>query len=149
MVEITKEFTFDAAHMLEGHDGLCKNVHGHTYKLQVTLNGDLKKEVSSEGMIIDFKDLKNMVKEYVIELFDHSFIYNIENEKEKEIGSFLESKGLKTCSIKGRSTCENLVGVIFHKLNINNENISSIRLWETPTSFSEYRNIKKTKNDKT
>ena len=61
---ITKEFTFDAAHKLDWHQGKCKNLHGHTYKLQVTVVGELNKN----GIVIDFGDLKNIVNNKVIEV---------------------------------------------------------------------------------
>lgn len=62
---IVKEFTFDAAHRLEGYQGLCQNLHGHTYKLQVGIYGPVKNEAGAadDGMVWDFVKLKQAIKE--------------------------------------------------------------------------------------
>jgi len=74
MITVTKEFSFDCAHMLTGHEGPCKNLHGHTYKLQVevTSYSGVQEEGPSKGMIVDFKDLKQIVKELIVDKLDHS-----------------------------------------------------------------------------
>ncbi len=77
-IRITKKFTFEAGHALYGYDGKCKNVHGHSYKLYVTVIGRPIKEKDNVkyGMVIDFSDLKSIVKKEVIGNFDHSIIFN-------------------------------------------------------------------------
>lgn len=72
---LTKEFVFDAAHQLDWHNGKCKNLHGHTYKLQVTIGGNLNKD----GVLFDFGDLKNIVNNKVINLLDHHYLNEIIN----------------------------------------------------------------------
>lgn len=74
MFLLTKEFHFEAAHHLLGYDGACANVHGHSYKLQVTVGGDIadkNSDIASDCMVMDFKDLKSIVEEKVIKKFDH------------------------------------------------------------------------------
>ena len=109
---VAKEFTFDAAHKLLNYKGLCANLHGHTYKLQIVLSGPVQKN----GMVIDFVDLKKIVTEKVISKLDHKFINKI---------------------IK-QSTAENISIWIWNQLE-KNLPLYEIRLWETPTSFVAYK----------
>ena len=75
-IRITKEFVFDMAHALSNYDGKCKNIHGHTYKLFVTLIGIPCEDCSSpkNGMVLDFGDLKNIVKIPIVDVFDHALV---------------------------------------------------------------------------
>ena len=119
IVEVTKEFTFDSCHRLLEYVGDCARWHGHTYKLQVTLKGKL----NEIGMVLDFKDLKKIVKEGLLTMFDH---HNLND---------------KMCF---NTTAENMSVYIFDLLTvafIQDENIevTSVKLWETPTSFAEYK----------
>ena len=76
MIRITKEFSFEAAHALKGHDGPCRNIHGHSYKLSVTVSGIPATDPKSpkKGMIMDFGDLKKIVKKEIIDILDHALI---------------------------------------------------------------------------
>ena len=118
IVEVTKEFTFDSCHQLLSYVGDCARLHGHTYKLQVTLKGTL----NDIGMVVDFKDLKKIVKEGVINMFDH---YNL-NDK-----------------MNFNTTAENMSVFIFDIVTVallnSSVEVTSVKLWETPTSFAEYR----------
>jgi 6-pyruvoyltetrahydropterin/6-carboxytetrahydropterin synthase len=109
---ISKEFVFDSAHKLDWHRGKCKNLHGHTYKLQVSVKGNL----SEQGIVIDFADLDKIVKEKVIEILDHRLL----NE------------------IIPNPTAENLSIWIWDKLKDNLKGLCEIKLWETPKSFAVY-----------
>lgn len=124
IVEVTKEFTFDSCHQLLEYNGACARLHGHTYKLQVTLEGNLDKT----GMVFDFKHLKAFVQNEIIKDLDH---YNL-NDK----------LGFNT-------TAENMV-VYFYELlskffiDYTKEvkryvAIKEVKLWETPTSFATYK----------
>jgi len=75
-IRITKEFRFEAAHALKGYDGPCRNVHGHSYELAVTVTGEPLGITSSPkyGMVMDFGDLKNMIRSKIIDHFDHALI---------------------------------------------------------------------------
>lgn len=114
-IDTTKIFTFDSAHKLEDYDGDCKYLHGHTYKLEVTVRGKRDKC----GMVIDFKDLKSSVKEEVISVMDHRYLNDI---------------------FDFNPTCENMVEWIFEKLDpklsVGESKLQKIVLWETPTSFA-------------
>ncbi len=75
-IRITKEFRFEAAHALKGYDGPCRNVHGHSYELAVTVSGSPISDTSSPkyGMVMDFGDLKCMIKSNIVDVFDHALI---------------------------------------------------------------------------
>ena len=77
-IRITKEFKFEMAHALKGYDGPCKNIHGHSYELSVTISG---KPINDEnnpklGMVMDFGELKQIIKREVVDLFDHALVLN-------------------------------------------------------------------------
>ena len=77
-IRITKQFSFETGHALFGYDGKCRNVHGHSYKLSVTVIGQPITKVGAVklGMVIDFSDLKKIVKEEVVDVFDHATVFN-------------------------------------------------------------------------
>ena len=83
MFKIAKEFNFDMAHMLDGHDGKCKNLHGHTYKLQVEVAGELVADGAKRGMVMDYADLKAIVKTHILDPMDHAFIYDLNSPKKR------------------------------------------------------------------
>jgi 6-pyruvoyltetrahydropterin/6-carboxytetrahydropterin synthase len=142
MTEVTKEYTFDCAHQLVGYDGLCSNVHGHTYKLQVTVTGDIITDTNSpkEGMIVDFNELKEIVKVAVLNDFDHAFIAC----GDEPILQALINSGCRVTKLNIKTTCENMVKIIAERIQneINKTNklirVKQIKLWETPTSFATY-----------
>ncbi|MDH2997644.1 6-carboxy-5,6,7,8-tetrahydropterin synthase [Pasteurellaceae bacterium LFhippo2] len=140
MFKIAKEFSFDMAHMLDGHDGKCKNLHGHTYTLQVEISGELHSEGAKSGMVMDYSDLKAIVKEHILDKMDHAFIYDLTSEKESKVASLLNDLNSKTFGISARTTAEQMAKYIFDTLTDVGLPVSLIRLWETPTSYCEYTN---------
>lgn len=141
-ITVTKEFTFDCAHMLSNHKGVCSNLHGHTYRLEVTASSELIKEGSSQGMVVDFGDLKSIVKELVVDKFDHSFIFwEGGSEAEKAIARVVEDNGMRIVKFKERPTAENIAMYIIKTLNEYLKDsfikIVKVKLYETPTSFAE------------
>lgn len=139
-IRITKEFVFDMAHALQNYDGLCQNIHGHTYKLQVTLLGTPCNDINSPkyGMVLDFSVLKNVVKTPIVDRFDHALVVP-QNGKFEQLRQF-QTEG-KFIEVPFQPTCENLtiyfVDEIKDKLPKNVE-LFSVRLYETPTSFAEW-----------
>ncbi|MEI6455481.1 MAG: 6-carboxytetrahydropterin synthase [bacterium] len=75
-IRVTKQFRFEAAHALKGHDGACRNIHGHSYELSVTIFGTPNADPGSSkfGMVMDFGDLKKLIHKFVIDPFDHALI---------------------------------------------------------------------------
>lgn len=147
MITATKEFVWDSAHMLEGHLGLCKNVHGHTYKMQVEVahSDGVIRTGPSEGMVMDFKDLKELVNRELIEPMDHAFITSgLCTPQELEITELLRKLGLKVYDLGVRPTAENMAHQFAATLQraINREfwnlRLISVTVWETPTSFAKY-----------
>lgn len=151
-VSITKEFTWDMAHMLGGHEGLCKNLHGHTYKMQVEvcrIDGDVIKNCeASKSMVVDFKDLKNIVKAKIVEPLDHAFMYwnQSPDAAEHQIADILRSTGKKVVEVNFRPTAEEMAIDFFDQLSKDLEDcgldVLCIRVWETPSSFAEVKKEK-------
>ncbi len=136
MTTVTKTIKFDAAHVLTNHQGLCKNLHGHTYRVDVSVT---QAEDDSSDMVIDFKDLKRIAAEVVCERFDHAFIYNTESEGEREIAEVVERHGMRTVAIPFRSTAENLAKLFFGELKSRIPGLSAVKVWETADSCAECR----------
>lgn len=137
-MKISKIFTFDASHMLDGHDGKCQNLHGHTYQLEVTVASILINEGAKAGMVMDFADLKTWVKQTILEPFDHAFLYHGNNERESQIAALLEGWQMKTLCLNQRTTAEYLAIEMYHRLQAVDVPVCRIKLWETPTSYAEY-----------
>lgn len=143
----TKEFTFDCAHMLEGHEGLCQNLHGHTYKLEVEVSnacGTISSGASF-GMVMDFKDLKEIVKRTIVDRFDHSFVfYEYGGSLERAIADLLISHGRRVTKVNYRPTAENMASAFFlilsEELDRTNVHVESVTVWETPTSYAKAKN---------
>ena len=135
MITVTKTIRFDAAHILTNHQGLCKNLHGHTYRVDVSVT---QGDGDTSDMVIDFKDLKRIASEVVCERFDHAFIYNTESAGEREIAAVVEKNGMRTVAIPFRSTAENLARMFFGELKARIPGLSAVKVWETADSCAEY-----------
>jgi 6-pyruvoyltetrahydropterin/6-carboxytetrahydropterin synthase len=140
-IRITREFTFEMAHALWNYDGPCRNIHGHSYKLFVTVRGKILQDSSSAkfGMVIDFSELKKIVEENIIDHFDHSVIIGSEAGK-PELQNIREMFD-RFYIVDYQPTCENLV---IHIVQILKEKLPdrielfSIKLCETAGSFAEW-----------
>ena len=136
MITVTKTVKFDAAHVLTNHQGLCKNLHGHTYRVDVSV---AQAEEDGRDMVIDFKDLKNIATEVICSRFDHAFVYNTASEGEREIAAVVEKYGMRTVAIPFRSTAENLAKLFFGELKARIPGLSGVKVWETADSCAEYQ----------
>ena len=140
-IRVTKEFTFEMAHALLGYDGSCKFVHGHSYGLSVTVTGKPIEALGNPklGMVIDFGDLKKIVKATVVDVFDHALVLNSKTPHTH----FKESKELfdKLILVDYQPTSENMVadfaGRIMARLP-ENAKLLSLKLRETATSYAEW-----------
>lgn len=134
-VIVAKIFTFDCAHQLVGHNGKCANLHGHTYKLEVKIKGPLQTQenVSSEGFVMDFADLKKIVNKLIIDQLDHAFLA-MGNEPALQT---LQASGSKVALLGFRTTAENLALYICHTLKTAGLPMYAVILWETPSSYAE------------
>tara|TARA_B100001094_G_scaffold124623_1_gene120472 strand:- start:225 stop:674 length:450 start_codon:yes stop_codon:yes gene_type:complete len=141
-VRITKQFTFETGHALYGHDGKCKNIHGHSYKLSVTIFGKpLGDSKSSKfGMIMDFSDLKKIVKEEIVNPLDHATIFN-KNTPHLQLANNLKSIGHKVVLVDFQPTSEMLVIDFAKKIKKRlpgDIQLFSLKLQETATCFAEW-----------
>ena len=140
-VRVTKEFHFEMAHALWNYDGACKNIHGHSYKLYITLIGDPNPDPGDHkfGMVIDFKDLKGLVKPTVVDYLDHSLL--VYKQAEGPILDEVRKMYEKVHVVDFQPTCENLVLYIaqqVQELLPGKIKLHSVKLYETATSFAEW-----------
>ncbi len=140
-IRVTKEFNFEIAHALWNYDGHCKNIHGHSYRLFVTVIGEpvQYEEDPKNGMVIDFGDLKKIVKQEVVEPLDHSLILNKKAVDER----FLNASQMfeKRYVVNFQPTCENLVVDFAKKIKARlpeRLKLFSLKLHETASSFAEW-----------
>ena len=141
MTKITRIFTFDAAHLLDGHDGKCQNLHGHTYRLEITVSGRPIQGGAKDGMVMDFADLKTVAEREIIAPFDHAFLYHADNARESQIAALLEGWQMKTLRRSCRTTAENMAAEIYGRLKNAGVDVCSVKLWETPASYAEFEGI--------
>ena len=137
-VTITKIFSFEAAHALMDYNGPCKNIHGHSYKLWVTISGQVD---AGTGMIMDFNDLKKIVYETIISRFDHSLILYGEDKLLNE-SSMAMTENLVVLPFN--PTSENLIiyfSELIKKLLPQHINLHGLKLYETDSSFTEWFSI--------
>lgn len=141
-IRITKQFNFETGHALYGYDGKCKNVHGHSYKLSVTVVGKPITDTSNVkyGMVIDFSDLKKIVKEEIVDIFDHATVFN-QNTPHIELANELKNRGHHVILVDYQPTSENMVIDFAAKIKARlpeSINLFSLRLQETETSYAEW-----------
>ncbi len=141
-IRITKQFSFEAGHALYGYDGKCKNLHGHSYHLFVTVIGVPITDTANVkfGMVIDFGDLKKIVKEEIVDVFDHTMIFN-KNTPHIDLANDLKEQGHNIILTDYQPTTEMMVidfaAKIKSRLPVNIK-LHSIKLQETATSFAEW-----------
>lgn len=141
-IRITKQFSFETGHALYGYDGKCKNVHGHSYKLSVTVIGKPITDNTNVkyGMVIDFSDLKKIVKSEIVDVFDHATVFN-KNTPHVELAKELEKRGHNILLVDYQPTSEMMVIDFSEKIKKHlpkNIKLHSLKLQETETSFAEW-----------
>ncbi|HET8736069.1 MAG TPA: 6-carboxytetrahydropterin synthase [Pricia sp.] len=141
-IRITKQFNFETGHALYGYDGKCRNVHGHSYKLSVTVIGSPSTDTSHVklGMVIDFGDLKKIVKEEIVDPFDHATVFN-KNTPHIELAQELMDRDHKVILADYQPTSENMVTAFADQIKARlpkNIQLHSLKLQETETSYAEW-----------
>lgn len=141
-IRITKQFSFETGHALYGYDGKCRNVHGHSYKLSVTVIGNPIHDKSNVkyGMVIDFGDLKKIVNEEIVDIFDHATVFN-GNTPHVELAKELKDRGHHVLLVDYQPTSEMMVIDFAKKIKSRlpeNIKLHSIRLQETDSSYAEW-----------
>lgn len=141
-IRITKLFSFETGHALYGYDGKCKNVHGHSYKLSVTVFGQPIKDNTHVkfGMVIDFTDLKKIVKEEIVDVFDHATVFN-KNTPHVELAKELKDRGHNVLLVNYQPTSEMMVIDFAAKIKKRlpeGIQLHSLKLQETESSYAEW-----------
>ena len=141
-IRITKQFNFETGHALYGYDGKCRNVHGHSYKLSVTVIGSPITDTNHVklGMVIDFGDLKKIVKEEIVSKFDHATVFN-KNTPHVQLAKELTDRGHNVILADYQPTSENMVIDFAAKIKARlpeSIKLHSLKLQETETSFAEW-----------
>ena len=141
-IRITKQFDFETGHALYGYDGKCRNVHGHSYKLSVTVIGSPIEDKNNVkyGMVIDFSDLKKIVKEQIVDAFDHATVFN-KNTPHLELAQELQSRGHNVILVDYQPTSEMMLIDFAAKIKAKlpeEIQLYSLRLQETTTSYAEW-----------
>ena len=137
-VRVTKEFSFDMAHALKDYKGKCENIHGHTYHLAVTIIGEVIRENTPRlGMVLDFGDVKKVVREHIVDVFDHVLVLN-ETDSRKDSVSAIDTKLILT---PYQPTAENLLLDFVNRIKTRlpaGVKLHSMKLRETATSYAEW-----------
>lgn len=140
-IRLTKIFRFEMAHLLYGYDGPCKNIHGHSYELQVQIGGWVlvNNNHPKDGMVMDFGDLKQIVQREIISLFDHAMV--VSSHMPEELIQDLKNVSPKVVVLPYQPSSENLLDFISKKLQAalpTNIKLQKLLLKETDTSFAEW-----------
>ena len=142
-MQITTRLEFDAGHRIPNHKSQCRNLHGHRYALEITLSGDIiTKEISENGMVMDFSDVKRIARESVVDVWDHAFLVYA---GDTEVLKFLNSlPNHKTVIFPSVPTAENMAAEAFRILKNqyqdtygNHLKLERVRLYETPNSWAD------------
>jgi len=141
-IRITKHFDFETAHALYGYDGKCKNIHGHSYQLYVTVIGEPINDANhvKNGMVLDFGDLKKIVKSEIVDVFDHATVLN-QNSPHRDLAERIRPDSPKVLLVGYQPTSENMIvdfaNKIINKLP-NSVKLHSLKLYETNNSYAEW-----------
>ena len=141
-IRITKQFSFETGHALYGYDGKCRNVHGHSYKLNVTVIGQPISDTTHVklGMVIDFSDLKVIVKNKIVDVFDHATVFN-KNTPHVELAKELADRGHDVLLVDYQPTSEMMIidfaNVIKQELP-SHVKLHSLKLQETDSSYAQW-----------
>jgi 6-pyruvoyltetrahydropterin/6-carboxytetrahydropterin synthase len=140
-IRVTKEFRFESAHALMGYDGPCRNVHGHSYELSVTVTGTPISGCDSAklGMVMDFGDLKKIIKKQIVDPFDHALLLNADVPRE-ELQHFGEPF-TNVVFLPYQPTSENFLidfAARIRDLLPAGVALHSMRLRETASSYAEW-----------
>ena len=145
MLTITKIFNYEMAHALHHYDGACANIHGHSYRLEVTVTGEIITDPKNPkcGMIIDFGDLKKIVQTTVLDYFDHTLVLNSTVAKTQCIASLQSAFG-NIIFVDYQPTNENLLQDFAKRIQPelpSGVKLVKLRMYETNSSFAEWTNV--------
>lgn len=145
MLTITKRLEFDAGHRIPQHKSQCRNLHGHRYALEITLQGEPVADTTSSdhGMLMDFSDVKALAKEHLVDLWDHAFL--VHDSDTLIVDLLARIPGHKTVVLNRVPTAENLVAIAFEILDPvytarfgSGLVLKKLRLYETPNGWADF-----------
>lgn len=141
IIRLTKEFSFEAAHALGGYDGPCREIHGHSYRLFVTIKGEpsVNPEDPKQGMVMDFGVLKKIVSEEIISHFDHALV--LRSTADEALRKLLAEQFDNLIVVDYQPTCENMLDDFARRISARLPEgvvLHSLRLHETATSYAEW-----------
>ena len=141
IIRLTKEFSFEAAHALGGYDGPCREIHGHSYRLFVTIKGEpsVNPEDPKQGMVMDFGVLKKIVSEEIISRLDHALV--LRSSTNEELRKVLATQFENVVVVDYQPTCENMLDDFACRISLRlpaGVKLHSLRLHETATSYAEW-----------
>lgn len=142
VIRLTKEFTFESAHALEGYDGLCREIHGHSYRLFVTIKGSPCDDPANPkyGMVMDFGELKRIVNEQILSRLDHSLVLR-DSPQNRTLVEQLSARFCRIVQVDYQPTCENMLADFAARIEANlpaHVKLHALRLHETATSYAEW-----------
>jgi 6-pyruvoyltetrahydropterin/6-carboxytetrahydropterin synthase len=132
-MRVGRSFSFEAAHFLKGYRGGCASIHGHSYKLDVELEGPIQTDGPEIGMVCDFKRLDKIVKE-VIKEWDHAII--VQDNKDLAELDKIPDIARNIILLGSRPTAENMVMWIYRYCENEGLPVYSVKLWETADSYA-------------
>lgn len=141
VIRVTREFSFEMSHVLGNYDGPCRNVHGHSYRLFVTITGSPVNDPENpkNGMVIDFTDLKNIVLKEIVSIFDHSVVVSRDFDPGKK--EMMSKTFGNMVVVEFQPTCENLVADFAARIGKHlpaETRLYSLKLYETAKSYAEW-----------
>jgi len=137
MYQLNTHASFDSAHFLAGYEGKCRNLHGHRWKLSVTIQKEkVEEQGQTRGMVVDFGELKDKVKEIADE-FDHALIVEKDTLKTKTIEA-LREEDFRIIEVKFRPTAENFARYFYDRIKQDGYDISYVEVYETPNNCAIY-----------
>ena len=141
IIRLTKEFSFEAAHALGGYDGPCREIHGHSYRLFVTVKGEpsTDPENPQQGMVMDFGVLKKFVSEQIISHFDHALV--LRSTADEALRKLLAEQFDNLIVVDYQPTCENMLDDFSRRISARLPEgivLHSLRLHETASSYAEW-----------
>lgn len=140
-IRLTKEFSFEAAHALGGYDGPCREIHGHSYRLFVTIKGrpSTDPQDPKQGMVMDFGVLKKIVNEEIISQLDHALV--LRSTSDEKLRNILAEQFENVVEVDYQPTCENMLEDFARRILARlpeGVTLHSLRLHETASSYAEW-----------
>lgn len=140
IIRVTKIFHFEMAHALDGHDGLCQHIHGHSYVLEVCLIGspDPNPQSPKQGMVMDFADLKQIINKLIISKLDHALVVRQDSDSHKHLTC---GPCTRIVAVPFQPTCENMLpyfAALLKNALPQGVALHHLRLHETASAFAEW-----------